>query len=106
MADPFDEATANEVRDMLGGVELSVVTATVSDVRDAIQRSQAPAVVPLVAVAPTMHIPRRRALPPGAAIAAALLLFATGSGVVLTQGALTHARAHLTIFPRAVASPH
>src|SRR5438128_6587792 len=75
MADPFDEATANEVRDMLGGVELSVVTATVSDVRDAIQRSQAPAVVPLVAVAPTHAArTRRRVFPLVAAIAAAFLL--------------------------------
>ncbi|TME97613.1 MAG: response regulator, partial [Chloroflexi bacterium] len=106
MADPFDEATANEVRDMLGGVELSVVTATVSDVRDAIQRSQAPAVVPLVAVAQAMHIRRRRAFPLVAAIAAAFLLFATGIGVVLTQGTATDARANLTIFQGAVEIRH
>src|SRR5438445_4992131 len=106
MADPFDEATANEVRDMLRGVELGVVTATVSDGRDAIQRSQAPAVVPLVAVAQAMQPRSRRPVPLVAAIAAAFLLFATGIGVVLTQGTAIDARANLTIFQGAVEIRH
>src|SRR5256884_4965578 len=42
MADPLDEAAAPEAQDMLGGIELKVVTATLTEVRDAIHHAHAP----------------------------------------------------------------
>jgi len=59
MADPLDESTEHEAKDMLGGVELKVVTATLTEVRDAIHHAHAPALVPLVAV-PTVPAKRSR----------------------------------------------
>src|SRR4029077_16444687 len=106
MADPLDEATEREAKDMLGGVELKVVTATLTEVRDAIHHAHAPALVPLVAV-PALPTKRsRRPLALAAALAAALLLVATGTGVVLTQPTVVAARANLTVFQGSVDVRH
>src|SRR5207244_9728491 len=83
MADPLDEATSHEAKDMLGEIGLTVVTATLTEVRDAIHRAHAPALVPLVAV-PTLPQKRtRRRLALVAVLTAALLLIATSTGVLL-----------------------
>src|SRR2546422_221505 len=47
MADPLDEATEHEAKDMLGDIEVKVVTATLTEVRDTILRAHAPAIVAL-----------------------------------------------------------
>ncbi|MDQ2914266.1 MAG: response regulator, partial [Chloroflexota bacterium] len=98
MADPLDEATLHEAKDMLGGIELKVVTATLTEVRDAIHHAHAPALVPLVAVPPLPERRTRRPLVLVAALAAALLLIATGTGVLLNQTTVVAAKANLTIF--------
>src|SRR5437899_2887573 len=74
MADPLDEAAEREAKDMLGEIGLTVVTATLTEVRDAIHRAHAPALVPLVALPPLPERPTRRRLALVAAPAAALLL--------------------------------
>src|SRR5947207_7300857 len=102
MADPLDEAAAREAKDMLGDIDLKVVTATLTGVRDAIHHAHAPALVPLVAVPPLPEGRCRRPLALVAALAAALLLIAKGTGVVLNQATAVAARAHLPIFPRLV----
>src|SRR5439155_1098568 len=85
MADPLDEAAEREAKDMLGEIGLTVVTATLTEVRDAIHRAHAPALVPLVAV-PTLPQKRtRRRLALVAVLAAALLLIATSTAVLLNQ---------------------
>src|SRR5438045_8822522 len=106
MADPLDGAAAHEAKDMLGGIELKIVTATLTEVRDAIHHAHAPAVVPLVAVPPLPKRRSRRPLALAAALAAALLLVATGTGVVLTQSTVVAARASLTVFQGSVDVRH
>src|SRR3989441_691736 len=106
MADPLDQATEHETRDMLGGVELKIVTATLTEVRDAIHHAHAPALVPLVAVPPLQKKRSRRPLALAAALAAAFLLVATTTGVVLTQPTVVAARANLTIFQGSVDVRH
>src|SRR2546425_3789438 len=106
MADPLDQATEHETRDMLGGVELKVVTATLTEVRDAIHHAHAPTLVPLVAVPPLQKKRSRRPLALAAALAAAFLLVATTTGVVLTQPTVVAARANLTIFQGSVDVRH
>ena len=107
MADPLDQAAEHEAKDMLGGIELKVVTATLTEVRDAIHHAHAPALVPLVAVPPMpMQQRRRRPLALVAALAAALLLVATGTGVFLTQSTVVAARANLTVFQGTVEVRH
>src|SRR2546422_6785506 len=98
MADPLDESTTREATDMLGGIELKVVTATLTEVRDALQHAHAPALVPLVAVPPAPKRRSRRPLAVAAALAAALLLIVTGTGVLVNRSAVVAARASLTIF--------
>src|SRR5207245_318999 len=44
VADPLDEAALAEAQDMLGAVKLAVVTATLSEVREALKRADLPAV--------------------------------------------------------------
>src|SRR5437867_11536649 len=106
MADPLDEAAEREAKDMLGEIGLTVVTATLTEVRDAIHRAHAPALVPLVAV-PTLPQKRtRRRLALVAVLAAALLLIATSTGVLLNQTAVVAARANLTIFQGTVDVRH
>src|SRR5438067_4647544 len=106
MADPLDEAAAHEAKDMLGGIELKVVTATLTEVRDAIHHAHAPALVPLVAVPPLPKRRSRRPLALAAALAAALLLVATGTGVVMTRSGVVAARANLTVFQGSVDVRH
>src|SRR5438045_6173491 len=106
MADPLDGAAAHEAKDMLGGIELKIVTATLSEVRDAIHHAHAPSLVPLVAVPPLPARRSRRPLALAAALAAALLLVATGTGVVLTQSTVVAARANLTVFQGSVDVRH
>jgi len=108
MADPLDEATEREAKDMLGGVELNVVTATLTEVRDAIHHAHAPALVPLVAVPAASEAESARVVPLvlAAALAAAFLLVATTTGVVLTQPTVVAARANLTIFQGSVDVRH
>ncbi|TMG57868.1 MAG: response regulator, partial [Chloroflexi bacterium] len=106
MADPLDEAAAREAKDMLGDIDLKVVTATLTEVRDAIHHAHAPALVPLVAVPPLPERRSRRPLALVAALAAALLLIATGTGVVLNQATVVAARANLTIFQGTVEVRH
>src|SRR5205823_1928523 len=106
MADPLEEAAVHEAKDMLGGIELKVVTATLTEVRDAIHHAHAPALVPLVAVPPLPKRRSRRPLALVAALAAALLLIATGTGVVLNQATVVAARANLTIFQGTVEVRH
>src|SRR5207245_3348608 len=74
MADPLDEAAEHEAKDMLGGIELKVVTATLTEVRDTIHHAHAPALVTLVAVPPLPKRRTRRPLALVAALAAAPLL--------------------------------
>src|SRR4029079_11259899 len=107
MADPLDEAAEHEAKDMLGGIELKIVTATLTEVRDAVHHAHAPALVPLVAV-PTLPTTRRsrRPLAFAAALAAALLIVATGTGVVMTQPGAVAARANLTVFQGSVDVRH
>src|SRR2546427_3686284 len=38
MADPLDDAAEREAKDMLGGIDLKMVTATLADVREALRR--------------------------------------------------------------------
>jgi len=64
MADPLDQATEHEAKDMLGGVDLKVATATLTEVRDAIHHAHAPALVPLVAVPPLPQKRSRRSRSP------------------------------------------
>src|SRR5437867_2853572 len=106
MADPLDQAAEHEAKDMLGGIELKVVTATLNEVRDAIHHAHAPALVPLVAVPPLPKRRSRRPLALAAALAAALLLVATGTGVVMTQSTVVAARANLTVFQGSVDVRH
>ena len=107
MADPLDEATEREAKDMLGGIELKVATATLVEIRDAIHHAHAPTLVPLVAVPPLSEKrSRRRPLVLAAALAAALLLVATGTGVLLTQPTVVVARANLTVFQGVVQVRH
>src|SRR5438309_6524744 len=107
MADPLDAAAEREAKDMLGGIELKVVIATLTDVRESLRRAYAPATVPLVAV-PHVATPRRSRRPfvLAGAIAAAFLLFATGLGVLLSQGTAVAARANLTVFQGSVDVRH
>jgi len=106
MADPLDDATLHEAKDMLGGIELKVATATLTEVRDAIHQAHAPALVPLVAVPPLPKRRSRRPLALAAALAAVLLLVATGTGVVMTQSTVVAARANLTVFQGSVDVRH
>ena len=106
MADPLDEATEREAKDMLGDIELKVVTATLTEVRDALQRAHAPAVVPLVAVPPLPKKRSRRKVAFAAALAAAFLLIVTSTGVVLNQSTVVAARANLTVFQGTVEVRH
>src|SRR5207253_2895732 len=79
---------------------------TLTEVRDAIHRAHAPALVPLVAV-PTLPQKRtRRRLALVAVLAAALLLIATSTGVLLNQTTVVAARANLTIFQGTVEVRH
>src|SRR5204863_3873260 len=98
MADPLDEAAEREAKDMLGVIGLTVVTATLTEVRDAIQHAHAPALVPLVAVPPLPEKRTRRRLALVAALAAALLLIATGTGALLNQTTGVASRAALATF--------
>ncbi|TMF73038.1 MAG: response regulator, partial [Chloroflexi bacterium] len=106
MADPLDESTTREAADMLGGIELKVVTTTLTEVRDALQHAHAPALVPLVAVPPAPKRRSRRPLAFAAALAAALLLIVTGAGVLVNRSAVVTARASLTIFQGSVEVRH
>src|SRR5438132_33841 len=106
MADPLDEATEREAQDMLGDIELKVVTATLPEVRDALQHAHAPAVVPLVAVPPLPKKRSRRKVAFAAALAAAFLLIVTSTGVVLNQSTVVVARANLTVFQGTVEVRH
>src|SRR5437879_5236342 len=106
MADPLDESTTREAADMLGGIELKVVTTTLTEVRDALQHAHAPALVPLVAVPPAPKRRSRRPLAFAAALAAALLLIVTGTGVLVNRSAVVTARASLTIFQGSVEVRH
>src|SRR3989475_11135948 len=107
MADPLDDAAEREAKDMLGGIDVRVVTATLSDVREALRRAYAPAAVPLVAM-PHVAQPRRSRRPfvLVGTLAAAFLLFATGLGVLLSQSSAVVARANLTVFQGSVEVRH
>ena len=112
VADPLDEAAVAEAKDILGGLELQVVTATLADVREALKRAHAPTVVPLAAAATsTAHAAPRPARRPVIRLAAfataALVLVASGIGLVVSQGAApVQARANLTIFDGIVEVRH
>ena len=106
MADPLDEAAEHEAKDMLGGIELKVVTATLTEVRDAIHHAHAPALVPLVAVPQLPKRRTRRPLALAAALAAALLLIATGTSILLNETTVVAAKANLTIFQGSVDVRH
>src|SRR5205807_2134631 len=73
---------------------------------DALRHAHAPAVVPLVAVPPLPKKRSRRKIAFAAALAAAFLLIATGTGVVLTQATVVAARANLTVFQGTVEVRH
>src|SRR2546422_951680 len=107
MADPLDDAAEREAKDMLGGIELKVVTATLSDVRESLRRAYAPAGLPLVAV-PHVTTPQRSRRPfvLVGTLTAAFLLFATGLGVLLSQSTVVAARANLTVFQGSVEVRH
>src|SRR5206468_5431743 len=107
MADPLDDATEREAKDMLGGIELKVVTAPLADVRDSLRTAYAPNVVPLVAV-PQPAAPRRSRKPYAivGVVAAAFLLSATGIGFLLSQSTVVAARGNLTVFQGAVELRH
>src|SRR5713101_7784840 len=83
MADPLDGVAERQAKDMLGGIELKVVTATLSEVRETLRRAYVEAVVPLVAVPQaTAKLQRRRKpLVLVGTVAAAFLLVASGIGV-------------------------
>src|SRR6266550_3665673 len=107
MADPLDEAAEREAKDMLGGIDVKVVTATLTDVRESLRHAYQPLGMPLVAV-PHVAAPQasRRPLVLVGAIAAAFLLFATGLGVLMSQGTAVVARANLTVFQGSVEVRH
>src|SRR2546423_7763129 len=106
MADPLDQATEHEAKDMLGGLDLKIVTTTLTEVRDAIHHAHAPALVPLVAVPPLAKKRSRRPLAFAAALAAAFLLVATATGVLMNQPTVVAARANLTVFQGSVEVRH
>src|SRR2546428_5142871 len=127
VADPLDVAAIAEAKDILGGIALEVVTATLSDVREALKRAYAPAVLtPLAALSggpaqPQRRKSLRRAVPrplrlprpaprPLALAAALLLMVASAAGLVLTsqqqRSAAVQARANLTIFKGSVEVRH
>src|SRR5712691_13140745 len=116
IADPLDSASIAEAKDMLGGIELRVVTTTQGEVRKALRRAYNSALMPLFTTAappptagpaaqprvPMAAQPRRprRRYALGAGIAAALLLVASAVGLVLrpASAGAVEARANLTIF--------
>src|SRR2546428_3966622 len=110
VADPLDAGTVTEAKDILGGVELQVVTATLSDVREALKRAYAPTVVPLgasTAAQPTQRRSRRPLMRLAAFATAAIVLVASGLGLVVWQGGTpVEARANLTIFEGSVEVRH
>src|SRR3989441_4105140 len=110
VADPLDAGTVTEAKDILGGVELQVVTATLSDVREALKRAYAPTVVPLgasTAAQPTQRRSRRPLMRLAAFATAAIVLVASGLGLVVWQGGTpVQARANLTIFEGLVEVRH
>src|SRR2546430_2474927 len=107
MADPLDDAAEREAKDMLGGIDVRVVTATLTGVREALRRAYAPAAVPLIAV-PHVAKPQRSRRPfvLVGALAAAFLVFATGLGLLLSQTTAVAARANLTVFQGSVDVRH
>src|SRR6185436_5196891 len=103
MADPLDDQTANDVSVLLGNVPVTIVTASVGEITAAIARgfvTAAPKVTPAPVVERrTQREHSRRPLLVIAAVLAALLLFATGSAVILgPASSAVQARANVTIF--------
>jgi DNA-binding NarL/FixJ family response regulator len=103
MADPLDDQTPNDVSALLGNVPVTVVTAGAGEIAAAIARgfvSAAPKVAPMPVVERAAARERsRRPLLLVAAMLAALLLFVTGSAVILGPAAsAVQARANVTIF--------
>src|SRR5438034_1361289 len=96
MADPLDEKAVFDAKDMLGGIELKVVTTTLTDVREGLKRAYAPTVVPLVTAALPKRRRNRRPLALLAAAAAVLLVAVSTAGVLLSRQAAVQARANLT----------
>src|SRR6058998_3082438 len=112
IADPLDSASIAEAKDMLGGIELRVVTTTQGEVRKALRRAYNSALMPLFTTAapppqaqPMVERAKQPARPRrryglGVGIAAALLLVAGSLGMVLrpASAGAVDARANLTIF--------
>src|SRR3989441_3062697 len=63
VADPLDEAALAEAQDMLGAVKLAVVTATLSEVREALKRAYLPAVFTPLGTAAAAAAPAPRTHP-------------------------------------------
>ncbi|HUG06626.1 MAG TPA: response regulator [Candidatus Limnocylindria bacterium] len=103
MADPLDDQTPNDVSALLGNVPVTVVTASAGEIAAAIARgfvSAAPKIAPISQTERTVQRAQsRRPLLLVAAVLAALLLFLSGSAVILGPAAsAVQARANLTVF--------
>ncbi|MGH2491686.1 MAG: response regulator, partial [Candidatus Limnocylindria bacterium] len=103
MADPLDLQTPSDVSALLGNVPVTIVTASAGEIHAAIARGfvgAAPKVATMPVAERTATRERsRRPLLLVAAVLAALLLFVTGSAVILGPAAsAVQARANLTIF--------
>jgi DNA-binding NarL/FixJ family response regulator len=103
MANPLDDLTANDVSALLGNVPVTIVTASAGEIAAAIARgfvTAAPKVTQMPVVERAAKRERsRRPLLVVAAVLAALLLFVTGSAVILgPASSAVQARANVTIF--------
>src|SRR5687767_13852708 len=102
MANPLDDQTPSDVSALLGNVPVTVVTASAGEIAAAIARGYVNAAPKLVLPASERALARERSRRPllvVAAVLAALLLFLTGTAVILGPAAsAVQARANLTIF--------
>lgn len=102
MANPLDDQTPSDVSALLGNVPVTVVTAGAGEIAAAIARGYVNAAPKLVIPAAERAVARERSRRPlllVAAMLAALLLFLTGTAVILGPAAsAVQARANLTIF--------